>query len=96
MTRFERNPAFLTELQNEREFVAHMRASTTQVAAAIREQAPKQTGYYRRHVVPRGTQVRLEDPFWHLVEYGSRNNPAYSPARRGVIAAGLRLDPSRI
>lgn len=28
----------------------------------------------------------------HLDEYGSINNPPYSPLRRGVRAAGLRLD----
>ena len=32
------------------------------------------------------------DPFAHLVEWGSVNNPAYAPLRRGVRAAGLRLD----
>ncbi len=30
----------------------------------------------------------------HLAEWGSANNPPYAPLRRGVRAAGLRLDES--
>lgn len=43
-----------------------------------------------------GDQVRVGsvDPFWHLIEWGSVNNPAYAPLRRGARAAGLRLDLS--
>lgn len=35
--------------------------------------------------------VESTDPFAHIVEWGSRNNPAYAPLRRGVRAAGLDL-----
>jgi hypothetical protein len=28
---------------------------------------------------------------WHLDEYGSKNNPVYSPLRRGARRAGLRF-----
>jgi hypothetical protein len=40
-----------------------------------------------------GDDVRLEstDPFAHIIEFGSVNNPPYAPLRRGVRAAGLRL-----
>lgn len=96
MTRFDRNPAFLTELAKEPELVQHMRSTTTAVAVVIRAGAPRHSGYYRKHVRPSGTRVLLTDNFWHLVEYGSSKNPPYSPARRGVLAAGLRLDESRI
>jgi len=30
----------------------------------------------------------------HLVEWGSKNNPAHAPMRRGVRAAGLRFAPA--
>lgn len=28
-------------------------------------------------------------PFFHLAEFGSRNNPAYAPLRRAVISLGM-------
>lgn len=34
------------------------------------------------------------DPFFHLTEWGSVNNPPYAPLRRGVQTAGLRLSES--
>ena len=45
-----------------------------------------------------GDTVRIlsTDPFWHLIEWGSVNNPAYAPLRRGARAAGLRLDLSQL
>jgi hypothetical protein len=40
------------------------------------------------------TMVRVgnTDPFFHLTEWGSVNNPPYAPLRSGVVNAGLRLD----
>jgi hypothetical protein len=35
--------------------------------------------------------VRTNDFAGHMVEFGSVNNEAYAPIRRGVRAAGLRL-----
>lgn len=32
--------------------------------------------------------------FGHLVEFGSLNNPPYSPIRTGVQTSGLRWDPT--
>lgn len=68
-------------------------------AGAVREfveaNAPERTGYYKRRIKARFARVWAEDKsFWHLAEYGSINNPAYAPLRRGVIAAGLRFEPS--
>lgn len=98
MTRFERNQAFLKELAAEPELVAFVEDAAVITAKQIRTEAQpfRNTGYYIRHVAARGSQVRLTDSFWHLSEYGSAHNAPYAPARRGVIAAGLRLDASRI
>lgn len=93
MSRFERNPAFEREIDAELE--GHLRHVAVETATAVREVAPRHTGFYRRHVRPEGTRVVAADPFWHLVEYGSANNPPYAPLRRGVRAAGLRLDARR-
>lgn len=45
----------------------------------------------------RATSARVgnRDPFAHLVEAGSKNNPPYAPLRRGVIAAGFRFADDR-
>lgn len=94
-TSFRRNAAFERELRAQPEFVAGMRERTTLATAAIRDAAPRVTGYYIRHVRPDGTRIRIGDFAWHLVEYGSVNNPPYAPIRRGLRAAGLRFDDSR-
>jgi hypothetical protein len=51
-------------------------------------------GYYGRFktIVRRLTgTVGNTDVAAHLIEFGSVNNPAYAPLRRGVQAAGLRF-----
>lgn len=65
------------------------------VVKAAERAAPERSGNYRRslRVAVDGLQVRAEttDPFGHLVEFGSVNNPPYSPLRRGAAEVG-RLD----
>jgi hypothetical protein len=90
--RFVKDPTFESQLQREAEFVAAMRSITQAVADEVRLVAPKQTGYYVRHVHARDYTVYTDDIAGHLIEWGSKNNPAYAPLRRGVRAAGLRLD----
>lgn len=90
--RFVKNPGFDRELQSEPEFVSAMRSITQNVADEARLAAPRHTGYYVRHLHARENLVYTDDPFGHLIEWGSRNNPVYAPLRRGVRAAGLRLD----
>lgn len=36
--------------------------------------------------------VTTSDPFWHLVEFGSVNNPPYRPLTRAVKNVGLDFD----
>jgi len=48
--------------------------------------------FYKVVQYPTMARVINTDPFFHLVEWGSVNNPPYAPLRRGVTAAGLRLD----
>lgn len=59
------------------------------VFVRIAAEPSRNTGYFIRRIVPIASRVHLHDNFWHLVEYGSVNNPPYAPARRGVIASGL-------
>lgn len=70
-----------------------------QVAESASELAPVDTGYYKRSL--RSSRAVREpdrlvataytvDPFGHLVEWGSVNNPAHAPLRRGAERLGLR------
>lgn len=92
-----RNPNLEAELAASPEYQAGMQQITRIVAATVQDQAPNVTGYYEGHIAAEGTQIVASDFAWHLVEFGSVNNPPYAPLRRGVIAAGLRfVDESRI
>ncbi|MGZ6587887.1 MAG: hypothetical protein ACXVHX_26755 [Solirubrobacteraceae bacterium] len=95
MTRVVLNRAFKAEVQREPEFVAAMKATTINVAVEVKRVAPDVTGYYLRHVKPfaaaGGYFVLGTDPFSHLVEAGSVNNPPYAPLQIGARAAGLHL-----
>ncbi len=39
-------------------------------------------------------KITTSDAIWHIIEFGSVNNPPYAPIRRGVIAAGLKWNGS--
>ena len=66
------------------------------VAESVRQATPDGTGAAKRSIRAAGDRVVSTDPFFHLIEWGSVNNPAYAPFRRGIRAAGLRLDESRL
>lgn len=78
------------------EYDAGLKRKTLEVHAAAKEIAPTGAhhGYYRRRLKVSGTKVLATDAFWHLVEFGSVNNPPYAVLRRAAIAVGLRLMPS--
>lgn len=80
------------EIMDGPKYAAVMNANAAAVLAAAVAVAPVHTGYYKRKLRRRGARVMATDPFGHLVEWGSANNPPYAPLRRGVLAAGLRLD----
>lgn len=100
--RFRPNPRLAAELARQPE----MRRTLAELAEPAKDQAnlivrligPR--GWMPRH---RGdpVQIRTEDGevrlvntdyAAHLQEFGSVNNPPHAPLRRGVRAAGLRLD----
>ena len=95
-TRFQPVPRARWEpgLRRQPEYDAAITAATRKVATAVRAYAAgfAETGYYARHIRVIDHSVVSTDPFGHLVEFGSVNNIAYAPLRRGVLAAGLRLD----
>lgn len=93
-TSFRKDRNFEGGIRQQAEFQAAMRATAAVVKESVDAAAPDRTGYYKRSLKVVGTSVVSTDPFAHLVEWGSRNNPPYAPMRRGVLALGLRFDPS--
>lgn len=49
------------------------------------------------HIGPQGATVDIDwpSPFWHLIEFGSVNNPPYRPITRGAQNAGLKVIDKR-
>lgn len=66
----------------------------------VESNAPVRTGTFAGSITktaprpdPKGLEVTVYSSDWaaHLVEFGSANNPAYSPFRRAASSLGLRL-----
>jgi hypothetical protein len=96
------NPKFLEELMGEGDFHDGLVETAEAVADNAKTAMPRGMDERRGHiadafeVVEDGDQVFVVnlDSFFHLAEWGSINNPVYAPLRRGVQAAGLRLEES--
>jgi hypothetical protein len=90
---FRRNPEWEPGFRKSAQFNKAMTVEARKLGRFIKIAAEpsRNTGYFIRRIVPIGSRVHLHDNFWHLVEYGSVNNPPYAPARRGVVMAGLRF-----
>lgn len=94
--RFRRNPLFERQMRADPGYESGLAKIAGRGADKIRAAAPTGgTGYYRRSVRSQGTSIVISDPFWHLIEWGSANNPPYAPIRRGIRAAGLHLKDDR-
>lgn len=91
--RFRATPGFDQRFRiDDREMEKVARA----LATVVRANTPHATGAAQRSIRADGDRVISTDRFWHLIEFGSVNSPAYAPFRRGIRAAGLRLDESRL
>lgn len=101
MPPFRPNPRFGAEVRKQPAY----RATLVEAAGAVRDQAAQladavQAPWMRRagadtiEVDATGEDVAVvnRDFGGHLMEFGGRNNPPHAPLRRGVQAAGLRLD----
>ncbi|MEA2689625.1 MAG: hypothetical protein QOD51_2232, partial [Candidatus Eremiobacteraeota bacterium] len=95
---FNARKTFEQELRGQPVFQTGLVERAAALAVFIRAAAEpaRNTGYYIRRVVPVRNRVQIRDPFGHLSEYGSKNNPPYAPARRGVRASGLRFEDGRV
>jgi hypothetical protein len=95
--RFVRNRSFERELVRARlRAVVETDVKPKVEALAQQAQAPwmQRQGQPLIVVEQDGDEVSLvnTDHAAHLTEWGSKNNPPHAPLRRGVRAAGLRLD----
>jgi hypothetical protein len=99
MPRFRKNPNFEREFRADAMFGAALAAAAGAVASESRGVAhrimPRGRGE-QITVVHEGTEVFVTNQAYgaHLDEFGSINNPAYAPLRRGVNAAGFHLTES--
>ena len=95
--RFKRNPRFEVEMNRQAsvKFAIRKRAEAAKRFAIGSAPRGETDGYVHSiHVVEQNgkTYLRTNDFAGHMVEFGSINNPPYAPLRKGVRAAGLRLD----
>jgi hypothetical protein len=89
---FRPNPRFINDLKKEPGVKADLAAAAKTVAGIARGITPHAPGSITTDTGGDTVTVGSDDPFFHLVEWGSVNNPPYAPIRRAVRAAGLRLE----
>lgn len=93
MSRVRFNPRLHQQLGRDPRFRAGMDRQQQRAVAAVRTVAQtfRETGYFARSLRTSGNRIETTDPFGHLIEFGSQNNAAYAPLRRGVRIAGLEV-----
>jgi hypothetical protein len=96
----------VTKTLGEPEAVSYMQDACAKVMAAVLASVPVHHGSYAKHFnstmrvaveVEEGKgavgTVATDDPLYHIIEFGSVNNPAYHPFGLGVQRAGLKFVP---
>jgi hypothetical protein len=77
-----------------------LRPAADAIAAAIPSFVPVNVGTMQKSYHPSvaatadesKVRVYVGSPFWHWMEYGTRNNPAYRPVQSAVTSLGLRFE----
>lgn len=100
MAAFFPNPRFLEELKSQPEVQEALRKAAgpaVRAANSRRHRIMPQTGRGRKNAIELVETAAGEilmvntDRGGHLDEYGSKNNPAYSPLRGGARDAGFEV-----
>lgn len=96
MPSFKPNPNFAQELAVEPEYLDVLEEAAERGAEQARDlaHAIMPEGRGEQIVVEsdeEGVRIANLDHGGHLDEFGSANNEAYAPLRRGALAAGLRI-----
>ena len=92
------NPLFEQEVNNDPEVRAKLYAAAGEGVQAVRLASGgfRNTGHFMRSLSVQWRNgkpaVHSTDSFAHLIEYGSSKNPPYAPFRRGLRAAGFRVE----
>lgn len=90
------NKLFPQEMALDREYIDALYEKAQLTANVIKAIAPVDTGAYRNSIRASksftSVTVGTNDRVGHIIEWGSVKTPALAPIRRGVLAAGLRLD----
>ena len=97
-SRFVRNPMFEAQLKRADFLQDAMLEVAEDIADNAVAIAPVEEGDYRDGIeaVSEGEGARVNANDWKsgFVEFGTTNNPAWAPLRRGCESAGLRLEGS--
>lgn len=97
---FESNEAGIDELLHKPEAVAFLEQVAHVYAAEVERVAPEGAGSVKfRDTIDVHTQddevtVTTSDSVWHLIEYGSVNNPPYRPFTAAAQNVGLDFHDS--
>jgi hypothetical protein len=90
------NKLFPQEMALDREYIDALYDQALKLVNVIKAVAPVDSGSYKDSIRARKTltsvTVGTNDFAGHIIEWGSVKTPAMAPIRRGVLAAGLRLD----
>lgn len=103
---FVPRPEGVSETLNEEPAVKAMQDACAVIMASIIRSVPVGSGAYLRgfqktfradvekdSIKGAVGHISTDDPFYHLVEFGSANNEAYHPFGRGVMRSGVEFKP---
>ena len=89
-------PGFDEELARMPGLIKERKRVAEAIVDAAKDAAPRGSDHYydSLRAVVDGDEVRAEsdDPAAHLVEFGSINNEAYAPLRRGAASVGRLVE----
>ncbi len=103
-SRYVENPGWTIRVLKTPQARALIKGVATATLASITANTPIRTGEYQiywedttkvrslRSAGGAAAQITTSDAIWHIIEYGSVNNPPYAPIRRGVIEMGLHWE----
>jgi hypothetical protein len=90
------NKLFPQEMALDRGYIDALYDQALKLVNVIKAVAPIDSGSYKDSIRASknltSVTVGTNDFAGHIIEWGSVKTPAMAPIRRGVMAAGLRLD----